>query len=156
MAMTKAFVRPDNTATIICPACLTAKQVFVAPYHQKKHSLKIRCKCNTVFTVHLDFRCHYRKQISLPGTYRVVDPPKAEGGVIHIRNISRSGIGFTVSGLHKMQKKQTVQLEFRLNDKNLTKLTKRATIQTVNNNYIGCQFIDQNLLEKALALYLRR
>ena len=55
-----------------------------------------------------------------------------------------------------MQKKQTVQLEFRLNDKNLTKLTKQATIQTVNNNFIGCQFVEQDRIEKALRFYLHR
>jgi len=152
----KAFVRPDNTATIICSVCKTTKQVSAAPYLNKKHSIKIRCTCGTTFTVQFDFRRHYRKQISLRGIYRMVDPLRAGGGVIHIRNISRSGIGFTVSGLHKMQKKQTIQLEFRLNDKNLTKLTKQATIQTVNNNFIGCQFVEQYLIEKALRFYLHR
>ena len=152
----KAFVRPDNTVTIICPVCKTTKQVSAAPYLDKKHFIKIRCACDAIFTVQFDFRRHYRKQISLRGTYRLLDPPGTGGGVIHIRNISRSGIGFTVSGLHNMQKKQTIQLEFRLNDKNLTKLTKQATIQTVNNNFIGCRFVEQYLIEKALRFYLHR
>ena len=156
--MTKmmTFVCPDNTATINCPGCKTVTQFSAVQYRKKKHFLKIRCKCNTVFTVQLDFRCQYRKQISLPGTYSIVDPPRAGGGVIHIRNISRSGIGFTVSGKHNIRKNQTLHLEFRLNDKNMTKLIKQAKIQSVSSNYIGCQFIEQDILEKALGFYLRR
>jgi len=151
----KVFVRPDNTATIICPACNAASQASVASFRHKKHSLKIRCKCDTVFRVQLDFRRHYRKQTSLPGTYRVIKPPGAGGGVIHIRNISRHGIGFTVSGLHRMQQGQTIHLEFNLNDKHRTKLAKEATIRLVDKNYVGCQFINENLVEKALGFYLR-
>ncbi len=156
METIKAFVRPDNTVTIVCPVCKTTKQISAAPYLHKKHSIKIRCVCDAIFTVQFDFRRHYRKQTSLRGTYRIIDSPETGGGIIHIHNISRSGLGFTVSGLHTMQEKQTIQLEFRLNDKNLTRLTKQATIQTVHNNFIGCQFVDQDSLEKALGFYLRR
>ena len=151
----KVFVRADKTATIICPSCNTAKHTSVAPYLHKKHLLKIRCKCNARFSIQLDFRHHYRKQTSLPGTYRVIDPPGGGGGVIHIRNISQGGIGFSVSGLHRMEKEQALQLEFHLNDKNQTKLIKQARICIVENNYIGCEFIDPDLLEKALGFYLR-
>jgi PilZ domain len=152
----KVYVHPDNTATVICPACNTAKKASVAPYRLKKHSLKIRCLCNTSFKVRLDFRQHYRKQTSLPGNYLIIDPPGTGGGVMHICNISRSGIGFTVSGRHKLQENQTVQLEFRLDDKKQTKLAKQVYIRSVDNNYVGCHFIDQDLIGKALGFYLLR
>ncbi len=156
METVKIFVRPDNTATIICPACNAASQTSVAHFRHKKHSLKIRCKCNHVFKAQLDFRRHYRKQTSLTGTYRVIRPPGAGGGVIHIRNISRNGIGFTVSGVHHLQPEQIVRLEFTLNDRHMSKLTKEARVQLVDGNYIGCQFLDEDTIEKALGFYLRR
>jgi len=155
MSDLKSFVRPDNTATIICPACNVAKQVSVEAYRHKNHSLNIRCKCNTKFTVYLDFRKHYRKQTDLPGTYRVIDPPGEGSGDINICNISQGGIGFTVSGLHEIKKGQIVQLEFHLDDKNKTKLVKQARICSIENNRIGCKFINQALIEKALGFYLR-
>lgn len=152
----RIFVRPDNTATIICPACNAVTQTSVARYRNKKHAIKIRCKCNTVFKVELDFRRHYRMQISLPGTYRVIDPPGGGGGVIHIKNISRNGLGFTVSGIHHMKPGQTIRLEFILNDNNQTKLIKEAEIRLIEKNYIGCRFLNEDRLEKALGFYLRR
>ena len=76
--------------------------------------------------------------------------------MIHIRNISRNGIGFTVSGVHHLQPEQIIRLEFTLNDRNMSKLTKEARVQLVDGNYIGCQFLDEDTIEKALGFYLRR
>jgi len=152
METVKIFVRPDDTATIICPACNTASQTSVAHFRQKKHVLKIRCKCNHVFKAQLDFRRHYRKQTSLTGTYRVIKPPGSGGGVIHIRNISRNGIGFTVSGIHHLQPQHIIRLEFTLNDRHMSKLNKEARVQLVEGNYIGCQFLNQDTFEKALVV----
>lgn len=155
MNTVKIFVRPDNTATFICPECNAASRASVARYLHKKHFLKIRCKCGTPFAVQLDFRRFYRKTTRLPGTYRVIDPPGAGGGVIQIHNISQNGLGFLVSGIHSMKIGHTVELEFNLNDKHMTKLNKKAIIRLIEKNYIGCQFIDEQEVEKALGFYLR-
>lgn len=151
----KAFVRPDNTTTIICPTCKKVTQVSVDTFRKKKHCLNVRCQCNTRFMVRLDFRDYYRKQTDLPGCYRILNPPAGGSGDIHICNISLSGIGFTVSGLHMMEPGQILELEFRLNDKKQTKLVKQVRICTVEKNYIGCEFINQEPMEKALGFYLR-
>ena len=155
MANVKAFVHPNNTATIICPACNLAKQVSVKAYRHKKHRIKIRCICKSVFVVQLDFRRHYRKKTQLTGTYRIINPTAGGGGIIHIRNLSQSGLGFTVSGIHKIQIDQSLLLEFQLNDKHQTTLTKKAHVRYIDQNYIGCQFMNQDSIEKALGFYLR-
>jgi len=156
MADVKTFVRSNNTATIICPACNTARHINAEPYRYKKHRIKVRCRCGAQFTLRLDYRRHYRKLISLPGTYAITTPGKIGGGVIHIRNISRGGLGFTVCGLHHMEKDLDLTLEFQLNDKNQTKLRKEAHIRSVKGNYIGCQFPENDVVEKALGFYLQR
>ena len=155
MKTIKVFVRPDNTATIICPFCSAVKKLSVAPFKHKKHFLRIRCKCNERFAVQLDFRKHYRKTTSLPGTFRVTQPAGGGGGVIHIQNLSLGGIGFTVSGVHHIEKGQILQLEFTLNDRHLSKLVKQAKVCTVDKNAIGCRFIESQATEKALGFYLR-
>ncbi len=148
-------VRPGMQATIICPSCNKAKSISVASLHGKQHTIKVRCSCNNPFIAHLNFRKHYRKEINLTGSYHVLKPPGSGGGVIQIQNISMTGIGFTVSGHHNMKEKQTVQLEFHLDDRNKTKMLKLATIRSVQDNYIGCAFADQKLYEKELGFYLR-
>jgi hypothetical protein len=151
----KTFVRNNNKATIICPACHTAKHINAEPYRYKKHAIKVSCSCGKHFILSLDYRHHYRKAINLPGTYAITTPGKAGGGVIHIRNISRGGIGFTVSGRHHMEKGLDLIVKFQLNDRNQTKLKKEVSIRLVGDNYIGCKFPDNDVMEKALGFYLR-
>ncbi|RUM34181.1 MAG: hypothetical protein DSY58_08365, partial [Desulfobulbus sp.] len=127
----------------------------VASFLHKKHLLRTRCKCGEQFIIQLDFRKHYRKTTRLPGTYRIVKPAGGGGGVIHIQNISLGGIGFTVSGVHNLQKKQILQIDFRLNDKNQSKLTKQAEVCIINKNTIGCKFLDSQPMERSLGFFLR-
>ena len=75
--------------------------------------------------------------------------------MIHIRNISRGGIGFTVSGIHSLEPGLPLILDFTLNDKKMTRLRKQALVRTVNGNYIGCQFPENDPVEKALGFYLQ-
>jgi hypothetical protein len=156
MKEVKTFVRNNNTATVICPACNRARNISAEPYRNKKHAIRVRCSCGELFTLRLDFRRHYRKLTNLPGTYSITTPGKAGGGVIHIRNISRGGIGFTVSGRHNIEKDLHIVLTFQLNDRKQTKLRKEGIIRSVKGNYIGCQFPPNDPVEKALGFYLQR
>ncbi len=151
----RAFVCGDNTATIICPACNKAKTVSAEPYRNTKSVIKVRCTCGEVFALRLDFREHYRKETNLPGTYSITTPGKVGGGVIHIHNISREGIGFTVTGLHHLEKGLELILDFQLDDKKKTKLRKEAVVCLVEKDYIGCKFVSTAAEEKALGFYLR-
>ena len=147
----------NNMATVICPACNKAKRINAKPYLDKKHTIKVRCGCGEMFNLRLDFRRHYRKDTKLPGTYSITTPGKSGGGVILIRNISRSGIGFTVTGVHHLEKDMTITLNFHLDDKNQTKLQIKAIVCTVNNNSIGCKFSADSTIvgERALGFYLQ-
>ncbi len=155
MTEVRAFVCGDNTATIVCPACNKARTVSAEPYRNTKKLIKVRCTCGETFSLRLDFRDHYRKETSLPGTYSITTPGKVGGGVIHIRNISREGIGFTVTGLHHLEKGLELTLKFSLDDKKKTKLEKKAIVRLVEKNYIGCKFVATAAEEKALGFYLR-
>lgn len=150
----KAYVRANNTATIVCPACGATKNINTQQLKGNRHSVKVRCRCNTVFDVQLDFRRSYRKSISLPGTYTILQDEQG-GGVIHIRNISTGGIGFTVSGVHRLKKGQLIGVEFQLNDKSQTTLRKKAVVVSVNKNQIGCQFSSSEETGKALGFFLK-
>ena len=154
MADVKVFVLQDNKATIVCPHCNSAKQVSLDGYRNKGKTLKVRCKCKETFTVELDFRNYYRKQTNLAGTYRSINPPGG-GGPVNVCNLSLGGMGFTVAGMHSLQPGHTIEVEFRLDDKNFSKLVKRARVCTIQKNYIGCQFPDQERAGKELGFYLR-
>nr|WP_321467559.1 PilZ domain-containing protein [uncultured Desulfobulbus sp.] len=155
MADVKVYVRENNTATIVCPSCQTVKHFNADRYRQQRHSFSVRCRCQNVFSVLLDFRRSYRKQTSLHGTYEVLSEGGIGGGIIHISNISRGGLGFTVSGLHRIEKGQLLNIEFQLNDKNKTVLKKQAIVRTVDQNSVGCEFKSNTALDKALGFFLQ-
>ena len=151
----KSYVNRNNSATVICPACNTAKHISAAPYRHKKHSIRVRCRCGETFALYLEFRRHYRKPVNLVGTYAITTPQKTGGGVIHIRNISNNGMGFTISGTHHIKPGLSVALEFKLNDRKKSKIKKDANIRVVKNNHIGCEFFANTPDDKALGFYLR-
>lgn len=155
MTLSKVHVRANNSATLICPSCGAIKHIAAERFLHSRHTLSIRCRCQQVFTVLLDFRRHYRKQTSLPGTYEILSEGGVGGGIIHINNISRGGVGFTVSGMHRIEKDQVLHLEFQLNDKKKTALKKRVQVKSVLQNAIGCQFMDADPMERALGFFLQ-
>lgn len=155
MAHLKVHVRDNNTATLICPACGAVKHFAADRYRHGRHTISVRCRCQQVFSLLLDFRRHYRKQTGLPGTYEILSEGGVGGGIIHINDISRSGLGFTVSGLHRIEKDQQLQVEFQLNDKKKTVLKRRVLVKSVLHNNIGCQFQDNAEMERALGFFLQ-
>lgn len=153
MDIEKAFVK-EGIATICCPECGLVKNVSVAKFRQVQHTLKIKCSCNHSFKVMLDFRSHYRKQAELIGTYALM-PPASGGGLMNITNISRSGMGFTVSGIHTIKIGDNARVAFTLDNRKKTKLNKQVTIRSIDKDYIGCEFVDQQAFEKDLGFYLQ-
>jgi hypothetical protein len=148
-------VRANDTATIACPACETIKHISTQQFRYARHTITVRCQCQHSFTVLLNFRRFYRKQTSLTGTYAPTGKGGAGGGFIHVNNLSRNGIGFTVSGMHQIEKGQEIQLEFQLNDKKKTTLKKRAVVRSVRQNAIGCEFLGSGELDKDLGFFLQ-
>jgi len=155
MADVKVYVREDNTATLICPSCQAVKHFEAERYRHQRHTFTVRCRCQNVFSVQLDFRRSYRKPTSLDGTYEIISERGAGSGIAHINNISRGGLEFTVSGIHNIEKDQLLQIEFQLNDKKKTVLNKQAVVRRVLQNSIGCEFKCNADLDKALGFFLQ-
>lgn len=148
----KIFVS-NNTATISCPSCGRTKRLTVARYCGRKHTIKVRCNCHTSFLTHLEFRRHYRKVTELQGFYRITSEGGG-GGNASIHNVSRGGLGFTVSGKHNIRIGQKALIDFVLDNHKSTRLSKEVEIKAVNDNYIGCEFITHQPFEKDLGFYL--
>ncbi len=151
----KVHVRDNNTATLICPACGAVKHLSAEKLLHARHTVSVRCRCQHVLSVLFDFRRHFRKQTSLPGTYSITNPAGGGGGIVHISNISRGGLGFTVSGVHRIEPGQELMLEFQLNDRKKTQLKKQAIVRSVQQNTVGCQFKDKTDMERDLGFFLQ-
>jgi hypothetical protein len=154
MDVQKSFVNTDGIATIKCPKCGVIKNLSADQFRGKQHTLRVRCNCDYAWSILLDFRRHYRKKTELSGTY-TLDPPASGGGRLSVLNISRSGVGFSVKGLHAIMIGQKARLQFTLNNKKQTSIDKHVIIKTVKAGYIGCEFIEDRAFEKDLGFYLQ-
>lgn len=155
METIKAFVRADNTVTLVCPVCSKPKTISVASFKGKCHFLKVRCPCENVFRVHLDFRQHYRKSSNLPGKYLCLKPVGLGGGMMTVTDISQGGVGLTLHKIHELQIGCLLDISFNLDDRKKTLIKKKAVVRSINGNFIGCQFVDKNLYEKEIGFYLK-
>lgn len=150
----KIYVADDGRATITCPHCGLTRQARVDQYRGRKHTIKVNCSCDLSFPVSLEFRRTYRKKTDLKGTYRILSGDGG-GGQVAIRDLSRNGIGFTVSGIHSIRIGQRVLIDFTLDNRKQSRLQKEAVVRSVDNNLIGCEFNNQQAFEKDLGFYLQ-
>ena len=155
MKVQKSFVKTNDTASIRCPECALVKNIAVGKFRNTRHTLKTRCSCGSTFLVALDFRRHYRKPTKIVGVYSLIGEPYSGGGQMQVNNISRSGVGFSVSGKHNISTGQKALLNFRIDDKKQTELTKKVLIKNIRQNTVGCEFINQNQIGKDLGFYLQ-
>ncbi len=157
MEYPKLYVGADNKVMLICPRCRFSKAINAEKYRNKKRTIKIACQCGHRFATQLDFRQHYRKQVDLKGEYTLIAPAKGSNS-LDVRNISRTGLGFTVdrTTLQKLNLEvgQKVRIHFALDDNKQTPIHKIAIVRSVTSNLIGCEYADQIEMDKALGFYL--
>jgi len=87
--------------------------------------------------------------------YTLIGTSASGGGQMRVNNISRSGVGFSVSGHHDINIGQKALVNFKLNDKKQTELTKKVLVKSIRDNSIGCEFIHQNQIGKDLGFFLQ-
>ena len=151
--MGKTFVPEDGLAAITCPACGITRKVQVGDYCGKRNTIRVSCRCGRTFNVELEFRQFHRKPTELSGFYEIISDKS--GGRAAIKDLSRNGMGFVISGVHNVRVGQKIMVNFALDDKNNTPLRKTAVVRSVNQNRIGCEFKKDQAFEKNLGFYLR-
>ena len=163
MEKIKAFVTPDNKVALHCPHCNLVKQVSVAKFKGDKHTLKVRCSCNNLLNVELDFRQKYRKKTNLNGDYTVLTYGNQRKKMIDkplfhkclVVNISLTGLGLIVAG-HGLKIGDGLRVRFTLDDKKKSEIDRIVLIRVIEHNYIGCEFNDDAYYQydKTLGFYL--
>jgi glyoxylase-like metal-dependent hydrolase (beta-lactamase superfamily II) len=157
-------VRKDNTVTLSCPSCLNVRNVSVDQYTGSKHFLTVNCPCGITYGVKLNFRKQYRKDVSIGGFYTLGD--EDIGSIqstnvptvpinCRINNISLGGLGITILGKMSVQLGDTLTIKFSLDKEPPEIIEKDVIVKSVNNNYIGCAFIEKSgFSDRTLGFYL--
>lgn len=157
MQINKAFVNPNNVATITCPQCRKARNIDATKFRRKRHTIKVRCSCSFNFKVLLDFRKNFRKETNLDGKF-VMIPPAVGSGAISVLNLSKSGIRFSigsaVKGSQKIIPGLKLKVTFQLDDKKRTLIEKTVKVNNIHDHYVGGEFEASQAFDKDLGFYL--
>jgi hypothetical protein len=154
METCKVLVKEDDCATIICPCCSKTKKISAGPYRQNsRRNLRVKCSCDEVFWLSLEYRRDYRKLVKLLGKSVNLSNHRESQDII-IRNISKGGVGFCPFTQHKTRPDDRLLVSFELNDCNCTPIETDVTVRTVSDVYIGCEFNNTHNIEKSLGFYL--
>lgn len=157
MDVLKVFVTKGHSATIRCPSCGATKSFSVERFKGKSHSLKLRCGCDRLFKVDLDFRRAYRKKTSLSGYYAVLILDGQENGRqlrMLVHDLSNTGMGITTSGVHGLKVDDIMRVKFVLDDPKETVVEKKVIVRRIIGNHVGCEFQGPSPNDRELGFYL--
>ncbi len=137
----KTYVRPDNTAVLTCTHCGIQNVVKADLFMGHKHKIKVKCSCQKVFIVNLEFRNRVRKQVNLRGTY-INHSQKDCSGHLIIQNISVTGFAFTTYDGRDFNVGDELIVELTLDDEYETEMKKEVIVRSVGPNPTRCVFVE--------------
>ena len=160
-------VQKSKRIPLSCPDCLLVREISVDKYMGRQHFLTVNCPCGTTYGVNLNFRKHYRKDTSIGGYYNTADTKKAalvdtsnDAAVpinCRIKNISMGGLGFTALNRVRLQLGDRLRIKFTLDKVPPEVVEKDVIVRTVQDNYIGCEFVDESgYTDRTLGFYLMK
>jgi PilZ domain len=134
----KTYVRPDCTAVLTCPHCVHQKVIMADPFKGYKHKLKVKCSCNKIFKVFLEFRRRVRKAVFLRGTF-MNHSQKGKICDLIIRDISVIGLSFTSLDTEAIKVGDELSIKFNLDDEYQTEICKDVIVRNIRRGAVGCE-----------------
>ena len=136
----KTYVRPDNTAVLTCSHCGAQKVILADTFQGYKHRLKVKCSCNEVFIVNLEFRNRIRRRTHLRGTY-INHSQDDKNGHLIVKDVSVSGLSFTSLDIESVKVGDELKVDFTLDDEYQTEVSKELIVKNIRNKVAGCKFV---------------
>jgi len=134
----KIYVRPDNTAVLICPYCSHWKMISADPFRGHKHKLKVKCFCKQTFRVFLEFRRRIRKKTFFRGT-NINHAQKGSRSDIVILDISVIGLAFSSLDVPTLKVGDDLSVEFTLDDEQKTDIRREVVVRNIRKRRVGCE-----------------
>jgi hypothetical protein len=150
---------PEGMISLTCPNCKKSFRKNLSNYKISNRQINLRCNCpcGNSFSVILDRRRHLRKKTHLTGAY--IHDKRKSRGVINIKDLSRSGIGFELASDNKdyiISSGDVLTVRFNLDDVFQTLITKEVIAKRIQGKFIGNEFLDILYEHDLLHLYLNK
>ena len=133
------YVREDKTAALTCPSCGRWRIISADPFRGAKHKLRVRCSCNKVFKVFLEFRRKVRRKTYLRGT-SINQSQKGSLSDIVVLDVSTIGLTFSSFDASSVRVDDKLSLRFILDDRQESEIAREAVVRNVRQRSVGCEF----------------
>lgn len=139
----RIFINDRGEGTFICPACDKGaiRDLSGLINSEAAVRLKCRCSCGNVYRVLLERRRHFRKPANLVGMFffqgRTGTPIK---GLIRIRDISQSGVQFSVNSMPEFEVGDKLTIEFTLDDEERSQIREDGIVRRIQSSIVGLDF----------------
>lgn len=152
--MTTVYTLKNSAAVIVCPRCGQKEKIAVACLERKSNHLELTCSCKSTYTVALEFRENFRKEVSIPGRYSASEESASrKSGSLSVKNISACGVGISLHDSHSFKEGDNFAVEFKLDQSEIT-IKKTVIVRFVHNQYCGCEFVEKQLYRSQIKLFL--
>lgn len=139
----RVFVNDKGDATFICPACNKGVIRDMSDFTHIESAVRLKCKCSCghVYRVLVERRRHFRKPVNLMGRFFFQGPKGKPGrGLIRVRNISQSGIQFSINTEPEFKVGDKLTIEFTLDDGERSQIREEGVVRRIKGNVIGLAF----------------
>lgn len=147
----KVFVNKDKMIHLTCPKCGHKRDKDVSKYIvlDQAVQLKYKCPCGNNFSLLLERRRYVRKEVNFDGSL-ICGKKKYSILVLDILvlDISRYGLKIKLIDHFDIEKEQHVIVEFLLDDKTNSKVSKEAVVRNVDLPTIGVEFLSHDHYDK--------
>lgn len=139
----RVFLNDRDEGTFICPVCDKGVIRDLSQFAEAKTAVRLKCKCScgNVYRVLVERRQHFRKPANLVGMFTFQggkgQPMK---GLIKIRDISKSGIQFSVNSMPEFEVGDHLIVEFTLDDEERSQIREVGIVRRINSNIVGLTF----------------
>ena len=139
----RIFINDRGEGTFICPACNNGVIRDLSQFSQAQEAVRLKCKCScgNDYRVLLERRRHFRKSVNLVGMFFFQgskgNPIK---GLIKIRNISQSGIQFSINSMPEFEVGDKLTIEFTLDDEEHSQVREAGIVKRIRSNIVGLDF----------------
>ena len=139
----RVFLNDRGEGTFICPACEKGVIRDLSQFAESRAAVRIKCTCScgNVYRVLVERRRHFRKPTDLVGMFiyqgKTGRPVK---GLIKIRDISKSGIRFSVNSMPEFEVGDKLFIEFTLDDDDRSQIREEGIVRRIQSNMVGLTF----------------
>lgn len=139
----RVFINDRREGTFICPACEKGVIKDLSHFSDTPSVvyLKCKCSCGNVYRVLVERRRHFRKPVNLTGMFFFQNSQgRPMKGLIKVRDISQSGIRFSVNSIPDFKVGDKLIIEFTLDDEDRSQIREVGIVRRIQTNMIGLTF----------------